>query len=637
MERGAAEAVSAEMHRLSNGLTVAVDPLSNAESVALGVYAMVGSRSEPDHLNGLAHVVEHMVFKGAGSRDTRQIAEAIEDVGGIINAWTARDQTVFYGRTLAKDAPLLAELIADFLRAPHLDEEHLEREKTVILSELGEVIDSPDDLVHDHLFEAAFEGQPLGRSVLGRAETLGSITAEDCRNWLRDELIPSRLILSASGKLDPEEILAIAERLFGDMEDWPGVPIGRAEFTGGLRNDRREFEQAHWCLGLPGFAASDPRLPALSLFVQALGGGMSSRLFQELREERGLAYSVSAWQQAYGDAGIVALSCAADRNRAVESMHLARAVLADAVETLTDTEVNRARAQLEAGLLMGMESAQGRAEQMARSIEVFGRILPLDELLGRKHFFVAVRPAQPREIVDERLGKIAVLFVLHHADRAVSLGQALAIGTENHRNVCELRQRRAERFEDVDLARRVVDVVVAADNVRDVHVQIVHHHAEIVRGHAIGTHDDQVVQLCVLHDDGAFHEVVENYFAIETILEADHRCHARRRGFALRVLGPPATVVARLLAASALSFAHRIEVFLARVAMIGLALANQLLRDLGIALETVHLIDGPLVVVEPQPLHRVEDGLRGFLRGALAIRVFDAQDELAAELAGVRP
>ena len=409
MERGAAEAVSAEMHRLSNGLTVAVDPLSNAESVALGVYAMVGSRSEPDHLNGLAHVVEHMVFKGAGSRHTRQIAEAIEDVGGIINAWTARDQTVFYGRTLAKDAPLLAELIADFLRAPHLDEEHLEREKTVILSELGEVIDSPDDLVHDHLFEAAFEGQPLGRSVLGRAETLGSITAEDCRNWLRDELIPSRLILSASGKLDPEEILAIAERLFGDMEDWPGVPIGRAEFTGGLRNDRREFEQAHWCLGLPGFAASDPRLPALSLFVQALGGGMSSRLFQELREERGLAYSVSAWQQAYGDAGIVALSCAADRNRAVESMHLARAVLADAVETLTDTEVNRARAQLEAGLLMGMESAQGRAEQMARSIEVFGRILPLDELLGHlRAVDAATARAAGADLLDGRAAVASV-------------------------------------------------------------------------------------------------------------------------------------------------------------------------------------------------------------------------------------
>jgi predicted Zn-dependent peptidase len=251
------------------------------------------------------------------------------------------------------------------------------------LSELGEVVDAPDDLVHDHLFEAAYADQPLGRSVLGRAETLRSITRDDCLNWIRDELIPTRLILSASGKIDPDDMLKCAERLLGDMENWPGVPIGRAEFTGGVRNDQREFEQAHWCLGLPGFAAADPRLTALSVFVQALGGGMSSRLFQELREERGLAYSVSAWTQAYADTGLIALSCAADRNRAVESMHVARSVLADAVETLDETEVQRARAQIEAGLLMGLETAQGRADQMARSIEVFGRILTLDELLGQ--------------------------------------------------------------------------------------------------------------------------------------------------------------------------------------------------------------------------------------------------------------
>jgi predicted Zn-dependent peptidase len=407
--------MSAQMHVLPNGLTVAVDPLPAAESVALGVYAMVGSRSEPEHLNGLAHVVEHMVFKGAGARDTRQIAEAIEDVGGVINAWTARDQTVFYGRTLAKDASLLAELIADFLRAPHLAEDHLEREKAVILSELGEVTDSPDDLVHDHLFEAAFGGQPLGRSILGSEQSLATITADDCRNWLRDEMIPSRLILSASGKLDPDEILKLAERLFGDMENWPGVPIGRAEFTGGVRNDRREFEQAHWCLGLPGLAASDPRLPALSLFVQALGGGMSSRLFQELREDRGLAYSVSAWNQAYGDTGIVGLSCAADRKRAVESMHVARAVLADAVEKLTDTEVQRARAQLEAGLLMGMESAQGRADQMARSVEVFGRILSTEELLDQLR------------AVDARAAREAGAALLDGRAAVASVGAQLAL------------------------------------------------------------------------------------------------------------------------------------------------------------------------------------------------------------------
>lgn len=373
--------MTAALHRLPNRLTVAVDPLPGAESAVIGLYAMVGSRSEPEHLSGLAHLVEHMVFKGAGSRDARAIAEAIEDVGGVLNAWTARDQTVFYGRTLAKDAPLLCELIAGLVRAPHMDADHLEREKTVILSELGEVVDSPDDLVHDHLFEAAFAGQALGRSVLGREETLRAATSQDCLAWIRDELVPSRLVLAASGKVDETEILKVAERLFGDMEDWPGVPIGRSEFIGGVRNDRREFEQAHWCLGLPGLAAADPRMHALAIFVQALGGGMSSRLFQELREDRGLAYSVGAWHQSFADTGIVTINCAADRTRAVESMHLAREIIAQTIEDLDESEVRRARAQLEAGMLMALETPQGRADHMARSIEVFGRILGVDELL----------------------------------------------------------------------------------------------------------------------------------------------------------------------------------------------------------------------------------------------------------------
>ena len=374
--------MSAAMHRLANGLTVAVDPLAGAESVAMGLYAMVGSRSEPEACSGLAHLVEHMVFKGAGKRGTRELAEAIEDVGGYMNAWTSRDQTTFHGRVLARDTALLAELIADLVRAPHMDDAHLVREKDVILSEIGETVDSPDDLVNDHLFEAAFMNQPLGRSILGREESLQHISRDDCLAWMTGELVPSRLILSASGKVDTDEVLKLAERLFGDMDDVAGTPIGTAEFTGGLRNDRREFEQAHWCLGLPGLAASDPRMPALAVFIQALGGGTSSRLFQELREERGLAYSIGAWNQAFADTGVVAIGCAADRNRAVESMNLAREVLADTIETLTDAEVRRAKAQMEAGVLMALETAQGRADQMARSIEVFGRILPLDEILG---------------------------------------------------------------------------------------------------------------------------------------------------------------------------------------------------------------------------------------------------------------
>jgi predicted Zn-dependent peptidase len=397
------------MHRLGNGLTVAVDPLSGAESVALGIYAMVGSRSEPENCSGLAHLVEHMVFKGAGKRNTRELAEAIEDVGGYMNAWTSRDQTTFHGRVLARDAALLAELLADLIRAPHMAEEHLDREKDVILSEIGETVDSPDDLVNDHLFEAAFVDQPLGRSILGREESLESIGREDCLAWMSGELVPSRLILSASGKVDPDEVLKIAERLFGDMENLPGTPIGTAEFTGGLRNDRREFEQAHWCLGLPGLRASDPRMPALAVFVQALGGGTSSRLFQELREERGLAYSIGSWQQAFSDTGLVVIGCAADRARAAESMNLARNVLTDTIETLTDAEVRRAQAQMEAGLLMALETPQGRADQMARSIEVFGRIVPFEELLADlRAVDVATAKAAGAAMLD---GRIAISSV----------------------------------------------------------------------------------------------------------------------------------------------------------------------------------------------------------------------------------
>jgi len=375
--------VSGELHVLSNGLTVAVDPLASAESVVVGLYASVGSRSEPEPLSGLAHLVEHMVFKGAGGRDTRALAEVIEDVGGSLNAWTSRDQTTFHGRALARDLDLLAEVIADLVRQPHFDEGHLEREKQVILSELGESVDSPDDLVHDHLFEAAFEGQPIGRPVLGSEETVRSIMRQDCRDWLGQQFVPSRLVLAASGKVQPSQVLKIAERLFGDMPAGEPPSITPATFTGGVRNDRRSFEQAHWCLAFRGLPAADPSSPALAMFVQALGGGTSSRLFQELREERGLAYSIYAWNQAFADAGMVGIGCAADRVQAAESVELARRVLAETAEGLTQAELDRARAQMEAGLLMGLETAQGRADQVARSIEVFGRILPLDELLDQ--------------------------------------------------------------------------------------------------------------------------------------------------------------------------------------------------------------------------------------------------------------
>ena len=372
----------AELTRLANGVTVAIDPTPGAQSAAIGLHAFVGSRSALDGKGGLAHLVEHMVFKGARGRDARAIAEAIEDVGGSLNAWTSRDQTVFHARTLAPDVGLALELIADLVRAPHLDPAELEREKQVILSELGECLDAPDDLIHDHLFEAAFDDQPLARPVLGKEASILGLTKADCISWLESQYRPDRLVISAAGKVDPGHILMLAEALFGDLTSKPGPVPARARFIGGTRSDQRRAEQTHLAFAHPGVAASDAAAPALSLFAQAVGGGMSSRLFQELREDRGLAYSVYSWTQGYADTGLFAVNLAADKARADEAMTLAREAVEKAAGDLSQAELNRARAQIEAGILMALETPQGRADAMARSIEIFGRIMTLEEMLA---------------------------------------------------------------------------------------------------------------------------------------------------------------------------------------------------------------------------------------------------------------
>ena len=374
--------MSARLHRLANGLSIIVDPMPGAQSAAVGLYAAVGSRSEPDGKGGLAHMVEHMVFKGAGSRGARAIAEAIEDVGGQLNAWTARDQTVFHARVLPADVPLAIELIADLVRAPEFDPIELEREKGVILSELGECRDNPEDLVGDLLFEAAVAGQPIGRPVIGCEDSIRGFVRDDLTGWMEGELTASRLLLVATGAVDEDSIPALAESRFGDMPPSPTRPLQKARFSGGQRFDRRSSEQAHWSLAFEGLPGADPHMPALSVFAQAVGGGMSSRLFQHLREERGLCYSVYAWTQGFADTGLFALSAATDRDDASESLALAKRVVEQAAADLSEAETARARAQIEAHLLMSLETVQGRADQHARSFELFGRLVPIEELLA---------------------------------------------------------------------------------------------------------------------------------------------------------------------------------------------------------------------------------------------------------------
>nr|WP_208408687.1 pitrilysin family protein [Sphingomonas vulcanisoli] len=367
--------------------------MAGVETCAVGLYAAVGARSEPEGLAGLAHMVEHMVFKGAGARNARQIAEHIEDKGGSLNAWTTRDHTAFQARLLADDLALGLDVIADLIRAPHFDADELEREKNVVLAELGEARDTPDDIIFDHLQATAYAGQQLGEPVLGHEPTIKAIDVTALKGWIADQYRPEGLVIAAAGKVDAEALLAQVEARFGDMAAGAAPAYASASFAPGAHHDLRRFDQLHLALAFEGLGHSDPDVHALSLFSSAAGGGMSSRLFQELREERGLAYSIYSWAQPFAETGLFGVYCAAARTDGGAALKLIRDVLARTADTLDQAELDRARAQAKAGLLMGLESVATRADHLARMLQVHGRVLVSAELVAELD---AVTVAQAR-------------------------------------------------------------------------------------------------------------------------------------------------------------------------------------------------------------------------------------------------
>jgi len=368
---------------LPNGLTVITVPLPGVETAAIGLHVDVGSRHEPASLNGVAHMIEHMVFKGTATRSARAIAEQIEDVGGQLNAYTSRDMTVFHARVLAGDVPLAVDMIADLVLRPNLDAGELDKEKAVVLQELGEARDTPDDIIHDHLQEAAFPDQPLGRSILGCEASIATIGAHDLRAWLAEHFTGARSVLAAAGKVDHAEIVDLARIHMEAMPHGERADSLAATFCGGAHADRRKFEQAHLTLGWEGPANRHADHSAIQLFACAAGGGMSSRLFQELREERGLAYTIYAHHQPFTDTGLFSVYLATAPGDAAGARALTLDVLAATARDLSEAELARARAQLKAGLLMNLESSGGWAEFAARQYMIYGRLTPPAEVVAR--------------------------------------------------------------------------------------------------------------------------------------------------------------------------------------------------------------------------------------------------------------
>ena len=367
---------------LPSGLRVASRQMPGVETAAVGLYADTGSRYEPAHLNGIAHLFEHMVFKGAGGRSAREISEAIEDVGGDLNASTDRDGTNFMASVMAEHVPLGLELIADMILRPHFSEAELEREKDVVLQELGEARDTPSDIIFDDLQSAAFADQPLGRSVLGEEASIEAIKVEDLHDWRRGQYRSGSLSLVAAGKVDHDELVAWAEQYFADLPGGANLPPQPAQFTGGDRVGRTGSDQAHLALGFAGPAQLDEDYFAARLFADVVGGGMSSRLFQQLREDRGLAYTVYASLYPWRDAGLFTVYAATARRQSAAAAQLIEDIIADAVQTVTQRELDRVRTQSKAGLLMSMESPWGQAHYVARQLSVYGRLVEPAEVVA---------------------------------------------------------------------------------------------------------------------------------------------------------------------------------------------------------------------------------------------------------------
>ncbi len=373
--------MNARMHTLGNGAVVLVDPAPELETFALSVVVRGGARWEDAARSGWSHLLEHMVFKGAGGRDARGLVEAVEDRGGQINAATGYERTSFQIRALKGDGALACEIASDLVFRPTLDAAELEREKGVIAQEIAEAADAPDDHVFDLAQARAFAGAPLGRPILGAVETVGSAGVEALGAWRAAIYAPERMAVSFAGAIGEDEALRLAQEWFGAEPAWGGTQApAPAAFSGGAAAERRKLEQAHLVLMLPGVSVRDPDYFAFRLFAEALGGGMSSRLFQHVREQRGLAYNIDAFAETYEDTGVLGVYAGTAAPKAAEAARLtAREILALA-EAPTAAELARAKALLKSGLFMARESTLARAEQAAGQALLFGRLFSSAEL-----------------------------------------------------------------------------------------------------------------------------------------------------------------------------------------------------------------------------------------------------------------
>lgn len=369
--------------KLDNGVTVVSEAMPDVATATLGVWVGAGSRHERADEGGLSHLIEHMAFKGTKTRSARRIAEDIENVGGDINAATSAEGTSYTARVLGEDAEIALDVIGDILTDSVFDAGELAREKSVILQEHAAIEDTPDDVVYEAFTEAAFPNQPMGRPIIGTPQTINSFDRDAIQAYIAREYTPDRIVLAAAGAIEHERIVASATRHFGGLAPVQAPETVPGLYGGGEKRLPKKLEQANVVLGLPGLSFRDENYYALHIFAQVLGGGLTSRLWHEVRETRGLAYEIQSFHWSFYDCGLFGIGAGTSGGDLAELMDVTLEATIRAAADADTVEVARAKAQLKVALLSALETPGGRIERNARQILAWGRVIPASEVIAK--------------------------------------------------------------------------------------------------------------------------------------------------------------------------------------------------------------------------------------------------------------
>ena len=372
-----------QLTTLDNGLRIITQNMPGLETVSMGIWNFVGGRDELENINGVAHLLEHMAFKGTSKRSALQIAETIENVGGDINAYTSKEITAYYVKLMAENLSLGAEILTDILQNSTFAEEELDRERGVIIQEIGMYLDTPDDMIFDYWQSKAYPDQPMGRSILGKSNIIKNITREEVKNFMMDHYNPKKMVVSAAGKIDHSSFV---ELISSKCDNLPNGKVNNrtaANYLGGEYREQKDLEQIHLLLGFKGLDFHHKDYYSSLVYSSILGGGMSSKLFQEIREKRGLVYGISSFGSSYTDTGSFAIYAGTGENQIEELIPVLCDELKKSSDSILEKEISRGKAQLKSGLMMSRESAFRRCESAARQLLVFNRVIEPSEIIKK--------------------------------------------------------------------------------------------------------------------------------------------------------------------------------------------------------------------------------------------------------------